>query len=170
VLQSTEDADEETLMGRDVLSFGSTTLLALLLAGCVITSETKNEDDDNDTGTGGTSNVGGQSTGGGSDGSSGSGATVGSAGAGATLGAGGTQGTGATTGAAGAMSAEEAACLDAGGTVSVILCCAGNGDFFNACLGEGTCSCAPELSHEVKACECPEGECFDGQTCVEAEY
>jgi len=53
-----------------------------------------------------------------------------------------------------------------GGTVTTSLCCLATGDFPNLCL-VGPCGCAPDYSHEVKICECPEGQCFDGTSCVQ---
>ena len=60
--------------------------------------------------------------------------------------------------------AEEQACLDAGGTVSTMLCCETAGDFPNLCV-VGACGCAPDNSVETKVCDCGEGECFDGTSC-----
>jgi magnesium-transporting ATPase (P-type) len=55
-------------------------------------------------------------------------------------------------------------CIDSGGTVKTSLCCKSVTDFPNLCL-IGACGCAPDQSHEVKICECPEGKCFDGNSC-----
>jgi heat shock protein HslJ len=57
-------------------------------------------------------------------------------------------------------------CRRAGGTVGAASCCGLVGDFPNTCL-MGACGCAPEHSHEVQVCRCPEGRCFDGKACVE---
>jgi uncharacterized membrane protein YidH (DUF202 family) len=59
----------------------------------------------------------------------------------------------------------EKACVDSGGTVGTSLCCKSASDFPNSCL-IGACGCAPDSSHEVKICDCPEGKCFDGSKCV----
>ena len=59
----------------------------------------------------------------------------------------------------------EQACLDSGGEVVSVLCCQSVEDFPDSCL-IGACGCAPDASHEVKACNCSEGKCFDGEVCV----
>jgi hypothetical protein len=59
------------------------------------------------------------------------------------------------------------ACIDSGGEVKTAFCCKSAGDFPNNCL-IGACGCSPENSHEVKICDCGEGKCFDGKTCVPA--
>jgi hypothetical protein len=63
------------------------------------------------------------------------------------------------------ISATEQACINSGGTVKTSSCCKAVSDFPNTCL-IGACGCAPTSSHEVKVCECPEGKCFDGNTCT----
>ena len=65
----------------------------------------------------------------------------------------------------GGKTAEEQACIDSGGTVERGMCCLAVSDFPNLCL-IGACGCSPEDSHEVKICNCGEGRCFDGNTCV----
>lgn len=62
-------------------------------------------------------------------------------------------------------STKEQACINSGGTVNTSLCCASVGDFPNTCL-IGACGCSPENSHNVKVCDCPEGKCFNGNSCV----
>lgn len=62
-------------------------------------------------------------------------------------------------------SGKEQACINSGGTVTTSLCCESTGNFSNMCL-VGPCTCAPDYSHDVKICECPEGKCFDGNSCV----
>ncbi len=57
------------------------------------------------------------------------------------------------------------ACVNSGGTVRMAMCCESTGDFPNLCL-IGPCGCSPDNSHEVKICECEEGKCFDGESCV----
>jgi hypothetical protein len=57
------------------------------------------------------------------------------------------------------------ACVDVGGMVTAGLCCLGVSDFPETC-GLGACGCAPAASHEVARCECPEGTCWDGQSCI----
>jgi len=59
----------------------------------------------------------------------------------------------------------EQACINSGGTVETGLCCLSVGDFPDTCV-VGACACAPEHSHEVKVCRCPEGKCWDGNICV----
>lgn len=60
----------------------------------------------------------------------------------------------------------EAACLSSGGQVKISLCCKSTQEFPNLCL-IGPCGCSPESSKQLKICECGEGECFNGQECVE---
>ncbi len=60
-------------------------------------------------------------------------------------------------------------CEAEGGEVSTGLCCESVGDFPNNCL-IGACGCAPEYSHEVLTCTCPQGMCWDGSHCVKAPY
>ena len=52
-------------------------------------------------------------------------------------------------------------CETSGGTVELRSCCESVGNFPNLCL-EGPCTCLPEDSHEVLACQCPEGFCWNG--------
>lgn len=59
-------------------------------------------------------------------------------------------------------------CRASGGTVVVMMCCTAVGDFPNLYL-IGPCGCHPDFSHEVKACDCGPGMCFDGSTCVPLE-
>jgi hypothetical protein len=56
-------------------------------------------------------------------------------------------------------------CVESGGAVSTAKCCQSSGDFPNTCM-VGACGCAPEYSHEVSVCVCPDGMCFDGTACV----
>lgn len=56
-------------------------------------------------------------------------------------------------------------CEETGGTVTTANCCKSSGDFPNTCL-IGACGCSPTNSHEVKVCDCGEGRCFDGNSCV----
>jgi len=53
----------------------------------------------------------------------------------------------------------EKACIDSGGTVQTGSCCLSADDFPDTCL-IGACGCSPENSHEVKICDCGEGECW----------
>jgi len=62
----------------------------------------------------------------------------------------------------------EEKCTASGGTVTTSLCCESTEDFPNLCL-IGPCGCAPENSHEINICDCGEGKCFDGESCVEQE-
>ena len=63
----------------------------------------------------------------------------------------------------------EMKCINSGGTVSTAMCCKNIIEFPNTCL-VGACGCSPENSHEVKTCDCGEGKCFDGNTCILSEY
>jgi len=54
------------------------------------------------------------------------------------------------------------ACTDTGGTTETIGCCETTPDFPNRCGVSCTCATA----RWVLSCRCPEGECFDGSTCV----
>ncbi len=56
-------------------------------------------------------------------------------------------------------------CISSGGSVETSLCCNSTEDFPNNCL-VGACGCSPTNSHQVKICDCGEGKCFDGSTCV----
>jgi len=60
---------------------------------------------------------------------------------------------------------KEQACLDSGGRVSTALCCKSVSDFPNTCL-IGSCGCSLENSIQVKICECPENQCFNGEKCT----
>lgn len=68
----------------------------------------------------------------------------------------------------GGWSEKEEACINSGGTVTTRSCCLIVGDFPDEC-SVGACSCSPEYSHEVRACDCGEGKCFDGNTCINEE-
>jgi len=57
------------------------------------------------------------------------------------------------------------ACINSGGEIKTSLCCKSVGDYPNLCL-IGACGCSPENSHQVKICDCGEGECFDGEQCI----
>jgi hypothetical protein len=59
----------------------------------------------------------------------------------------------------------EAKCRLSGGKVTTAMCCESTGDFPDNCA-VGACGCAPESSHEVRICDCGEGRCFNGDTCV----
>lgn len=63
---------------------------------------------------------------------------------------------------------KELACTNSGGIMSTSSCCLSSGDFPNTCL-IGACGCQLENSHDVRVCECPEGECFDGNSCVQID-
>jgi len=62
---------------------------------------------------------------------------------------------------------KQKACLASGGMVSAALCCGQTQDFPNNCA-IGACGCAPASSHQIKTCQCGEGKCFDGSTCVQS--
>jgi len=59
----------------------------------------------------------------------------------------------------------EQACNAADGSVTSAMCCNSAADFPNSCL-IGACGCSPANSHSIKICNCGEGRCFDGKTCV----
>jgi hypothetical protein len=63
---------------------------------------------------------------------------------------------------------EEEACLNSGGEVTTAMCCLQTDDFPNTCA-IGPCGCATENSHEVVVCDCGEGMCFNGNSCIEME-
>lgn len=73
--------------------------------------------------------------------------------------------TGSTTDANTDAGGPAAGCTASGGTVGTQLCCGATGDFPNTCL-TGACGCSPSSSHDVMACQCPGGTCFDGSRCV----
>ena len=60
-------------------------------------------------------------------------------------------------------------CEGSGGTVVTSTCCQAVESYPDTCL-IGACGCAPDSSHEITACECPEGTCFDGTECIPAEH
>lgn len=60
---------------------------------------------------------------------------------------------------------QESVCINSGGTVGTSSCCMATNDFPNLCL-VGPCGCSPENSHEVKICDCGDGECFNGSECL----
>ena len=60
---------------------------------------------------------------------------------------------------------KQKACLASGGTVATALCCGQTQDFPNNCA-IGACGCGPASSHQIKTCQCGEGKCFDGNSCV----
>ena len=61
------------------------------------------------------------------------------------------------------------ACVNSGGEITTSLCCKSTGDYPNLCL-IGPCGCSPDNSYEAKICDCGEGKCFDGNTCVPEVY
>jgi hypothetical protein len=61
--------------------------------------------------------------------------------------------------------AQDTGCVESGGAVSTANCCQSSSDFPNTCM-VGARGCAPEYSHEVSVCVCPDGMCFDGTACV----
>lgn len=64
-----------------------------------------------------------------------------------------------------AVSSQEIACINSGGTVTISSCCGSASDFPNSCT-IGSCGCSPAASHEVKSCSCGTGMCFNGSSCV----
>eukprot|EP00544_Gedaniella_sp_CCMP2646_P003253 CAMPEP_0202507420 /NCGR_PEP_ID=MMETSP1361-20130828/51714_1 /ASSEMBLY_ACC=CAM_ASM_000849 /TAXON_ID=210615 /ORGANISM="Staurosira complex sp., Strain CCMP2646" /LENGTH=229 /DNA_ID=CAMNT_0049141539 /DNA_START=1446 /DNA_END=2135 /DNA_ORIENTATION=- len=67
------------------------------------------------------------------------------------------------------VSQTEARCTEAGGTVTTSLCCEGIDDFPNTCL-IGACGCSPDNSDETLVCSCPDGLCWDGNSCVDRTF
>jgi len=66
-----------------------------------------------------------------------------------------------------AGNAMQQACVSSGGTVSTQTCCKSATDYPNSCL-IGACGCSPDNSKEVKACDCGEGRCWNGNACIGA--
>jgi serpin B len=62
---------------------------------------------------------------------------------------------------------QEEACIKSGGSITTKSCCKSIIEFPDTCL-IGACGCAPQYSHEVVACECGEGRCWDSSkhTCI----
>jgi len=58
------------------------------------------------------------------------------------------------------LKSKEELCKNSGGTVKTQLCCKSVSDFPDTCL-IGACGCSEENSHEVKICDCGEGNCWD---------
>lgn len=63
------------------------------------------------------------------------------------------------------LSPEEQACINSGGIITTALCCGSVDAFPNTCT-MGSCGCSPAASHQVKSCDCVDGRCFNGSTCV----
>ena len=66
------------------------------------------------------------------------------------------------------VSLKESACVNSGGKVETGTCnCSGVADFPNNCA-IGGCACAPNpaYEHQIKGCNCGQGKCFDGNSCV----
>ena len=61
------------------------------------------------------------------------------------------------------------ACKNSGGTIATSTCCDSASSFPNLCL-IGACGCSPDNSREIKVCNCQEGKCFDGKTCVSRQF
>ena len=59
----------------------------------------------------------------------------------------------------------EQSCRASGGTIGTQLCCGSALDFPNTCA-IGSCGCSPQNSKETDVCNCGEGKCFDGNSCV----
>ena len=139
-------------------------LLAAALSACGDASRTGGLD-----GFGGT--TGGGSGGSSSAGAAGSGADAGSSGEAGAAGAGGDAGSAGAAGSAGNAGASGSGndpstdCIQSGGVVTTALCCASASDFPNTCA-IGACSCAPSSSIDVLFCQCAQGSCFDGTSCV----
>lgn len=56
-------------------------------------------------------------------------------------------------------------CTNTGGSIKTNMCCGSASDFPNTCL-IGACGCSPDNSKEVKTCDCGEGKCFNGTSCI----
>ncbi len=110
---------------------------------------------------GGVGGSGGTGSGGGSGGSGGAGGSGGSADAGHG-GSGGSGGSDANV-LDGLISTDAAVlaelCTSTGGQIKSQSCCSNQIDFPNSCLG-GACGCAPDYSHTIPICSCPNGYCF----------
>jgi hypothetical protein len=48
------------------------------------------------------------------------------------------------------------------------MCCKSISDFPNLCV-IGACGCSPDNSKEITVCDCGEGKCFDGTSCVDIQ-
>jgi hypothetical protein len=68
-----------------------------------------------------------------------------------------------TSGCVGVVDPLEELCTSTGGTVSTSTCCLSVGDFPDSCA-IGACGCSPDNSHEVKACSCGSGKCFNSES------
>jgi hypothetical protein len=63
---------------------------------------------------------------------------------------------------------KEESCINSGGSVNTVNCyCSGTLDFYNNCA-IGGCACTPNPANlkQIKACNCSDGNCFDGSKCV----
>ena len=60
---------------------------------------------------------------------------------------------------------KEQKCTSSGGQVTNASCCTSSADFPDSCL-MGACGCSPSDSHQIRTCDCGEGKCFDGDSCV----
>ncbi|MBW2261348.1 MAG: hypothetical protein JRG91_05175 [Deltaproteobacteria bacterium] len=56
-------------------------------------------------------------------------------------------------------------CIETGGTEIFPMCCPEVADYPVTC-GSDPCGCPEIESHNVAACDCGEGRCFDGLCCV----
>jgi len=54
----------------------------------------------------------------------------------------------------------EQACINSGGNITTKLCCKLITEFPDTCL-IGACGCSPDNSHEINACNCGTGRCWD---------
>ena len=59
-------------------------------------------------------------------------------------------------------------CVQSGGSVVTKMCCKSISDFPNTCV-IGACGCSPDNSKEITVCDCGEGKCFDGISCVDIQ-
>jgi hypothetical protein len=79
----------------------------------------------------------------------------------------GTPGDGDGDGTPGDGDGDGSGCIESGGVLTQLSCCLAVESFPDTCL-TGACGCAPNDSHMVVACECPQGTCYDAtmQACV----
>ena len=59
-------------------------------------------------------------------------------------------------------------CIQSGGNVVTKICCKSISDFPNMCA-IGACGCSPDDGKEITVCDCGEGKCFDGTSCVDIQ-
>ena len=63
------------------------------------------------------------------------------------------------------MTPQDTNCINSGGIITTNSCCLNVNDFPNNCL-VGSCACSSSNSHTVKVCQCPQGMCWGGNSCI----